>query len=201
MTLHQHDAAQSQLDRRRQARRVNDRPHVMFDETAAITGLPGCVAHEVFPLRQRAGQVEDFHRHAPHSRGQVPPGQGAPFEHQQPAEQHEQNEQQVEQDQPVGPGSGMNEYFAEQMIGGAYRGSSLPDFNPLLHRPAENPLSQIGAIYLLAVVNDTFGFYDGDLALHRLLLPDTAVTATLEIQSVKHCDHEASALARFLVEP
>ncbi|MNG22789.1 hypothetical protein D3C84_1073140 [compost metagenome] len=74
----------------------------MLDEPTAIAGLPGPMAHAVFPVGQRAGQVEEFHRHPPQRSGRMPPDQVAPFEYQQPAEHDKHNERQVKQHQPVG---------------------------------------------------------------------------------------------------
>ncbi|MNC50075.1 hypothetical protein D3C75_992930 [compost metagenome] len=46
--------------------------------------------------------MKELHRDAPAHGWQVPPQDPAPFEHQQAAEQHEQNEQQVKQHQTIG---------------------------------------------------------------------------------------------------
>lgn len=103
-------------------------------------------------------------------------------------------------DAPLNPGSGLFEWFAEQMIGGAYRDSSLPDFNPLMHPVSEKAENKITQVHIVATDQDAFGFYDGDLALHRLLSKDPLMSVSLEVQHVTHCDHEATALAKFLAE-
>jgi pimeloyl-ACP methyl ester carboxylesterase len=103
-------------------------------------------------------------------------------------------------DAQTGPSSGLMEIIANQVIGGAYSGSSLPDFNPLLHSVRENPAATISKVYIVATDIDGFGFYDGDMALNRLLSKDAALSVTWEVQSVNHCEHEATQLAKFLVE-
>ncbi|MNN98778.1 hypothetical protein D3C81_2182490 [compost metagenome] len=74
----------------------------MLDEAIAVAGLPGVVAHEVLPMGQRAVPVEDFDQGAPDGRGQMAPDHLTPFEGQQRAQQHEHNEQQMHQHQPIG---------------------------------------------------------------------------------------------------
>ena len=102
-------------------------------------------------------------------------------------------------DQPVGPGSGFYEWLANQMIDGAYNGSSQPDFNMLEHSLNEKETTSIAKAYVLVLEEDHFGFYDGGMALHRALAKESDLELSLEVQKVKHCEHDVTQLADFLV--
>ena len=81
---------------------VDQRQDVVLDKPTAITILPGQVAKQVFPTGKRAGQVQYLYRNAPGHGGQVQPHHPGPFQGEQAAEQHEQDEGQVKQHEAVG---------------------------------------------------------------------------------------------------
>ena len=58
----QDKSPEPQLHLRRKTRRINHRHQIMLDETAGITRLPGSLTQTVLQGRQRALQVQHFHR-------------------------------------------------------------------------------------------------------------------------------------------
>ena len=65
---------------------------------------------------------------------------------------------------------------------------------------AEKADSIITKVHIVASDIDSFGFYDGDMALHRQLSKDPAIQATVEVQRISHCEIEEAGTAKFLVE-
>lgn len=85
--------------------------------------------------------------------------------------------------------------LAEQLIAEYYNGSKDPKFNPIR---ASEVLQ--GRVHLVATPKDDFGFYPANRELARVLEGNPNVDFSFEWQRVKHCQPEASELARFLLD-
>src|SRR5262245_45545232 len=79
---HEHEQAQSDLDRPRETRRIDQRDDVVLHEAAGVASLPAAMSEPLLERRERTDEARELDQRAVDRDGNMHPGQAWPAEHQ-----------------------------------------------------------------------------------------------------------------------